>query len=1134
MRKLLLFCLLLPISVLAQTAARYDLPILTTISSNTPPNTLPPLDAITNAQIAVCGFPATLSAGMCTNTISTYTDASLTTVCPSSAQLTYNGTNVCVSTSGLQGQFGFWYNASANGHLTYTVKTTWGTFGPFDILAPTGTGGGGGSPGTGSYSPKQNCSPSQDFTQCITAIEALMPANGGVIDADVLVGPASMGTPLHITKPLQLKMGSYQVVMNCADQGVTSGCLVIDPGVSGVQILGTNINGHASSFFRASGTNLETPIWLSGNSDHIWFENLFFDGNEGGQNCPELTCFYTFLRSDPLNGGVSDLHLDHDEFARGGDRALDLRATHRVWMNDIYSHDCGINNPNKNFGCEVLSVDAGGAYNNTIGAAVSQNGASGSGYPTSGSTVTFSAPGAGGIQATGTPIIQNGVPVNPAITAQGSGFQSAPGVLITDTGTGKGATAHATITGTVNGTVVQTAGQYTGTVTLTFNQAVGSGAILSSTFAGGVFTGCSVVAGGSLYNPSLTGVQFNSATGTGAFAVLTIVGGVVTQCTDVNGGQNYANTDTASVISLGGSGGHCTAALNGGGGITGCQGGTLVGGVGYLSNPSATITTTGTVITPGAVLGTLNFYVNTIVLDQTFGGYTLPSCQFFGGGGTGAACSIGVANGVFIGVAMTNVGNQYYTPSAGAPTCTVSGTGGSGALCVPQQGLVLYYPSDTFMNNIEVDNYSDSMACARGTGCHINNLTMKGIPYFGGTPRPTGGGLDVGGCTNCTFNNILILGVNGPQLDFLSFTVANQPINVQNNTITNFISDPTATAPGVTPVDISKYDQVFEMGAETQNSTCNHITMSNMQFTATRMEIENCDHVTLHGSSFRNINPVGGLNAAIDVHQIPFVAQLTQDIDVSNNTFQTDNSSIAFGVNYDPQLIGNSPFTQNNNIYDGAIAPYQSIGNAIAPSLDIQQMNRKIVTQYGTSTGHNFGAEFDARGAAGTQGIPTQLANNSYAGSLCFNFFSAQGQGPYADGFIPGGCLTGIQLTTPSGAAMSAANIMQVQDPLGSGTLVQAEVWEPGFNISRQTFSAPRVNQNAAGQFATSLALSSATTGSFPFPSAYTSAPVCTVTSRTSLGSTTLSYSVSTTGVTLTLSTAFTGTFDISCTGNPN
>jgi hypothetical protein len=51
-----------------------------------------------------------------------------------------------VSTTGLQGALGFWY-AGSSAHLTYTVKTTWGAFGPYDIAPSIGAAGNPASPG---------------------------------------------------------------------------------------------------------------------------------------------------------------------------------------------------------------------------------------------------------------------------------------------------------------------------------------------------------------------------------------------------------------------------------------------------------------------------------------------------------------------------------------------------------------------------------------------------------------------------------------------------------------------------------------------------------------------------------------------------------------------------------------------------------------------------------------------------------------------------------------------------------------------------------------------------------------------------------------------------------------------------
>lgn len=202
MKKLLYLVLLFSAPLaLAQTPARFDLPVLTTTPSQVPIGTLPDLLAISNATVAVCGYPATLSAGMCTNTVTTYTDSSLGTACPSTAQLTAPGTNVCIHTTGLQGAFGFWYDSSAQAHMTYTVKTTWGTFGPFDILPGGGNGGGSGTVtrlSSGNLSPLFTTSVANPTT---TPVQSFALSNAA--QNSVLAGPATggAGAPSYQTAP---------------------------------------------------------------------------------------------------------------------------------------------------------------------------------------------------------------------------------------------------------------------------------------------------------------------------------------------------------------------------------------------------------------------------------------------------------------------------------------------------------------------------------------------------------------------------------------------------------------------------------------------------------------------------------------------------------------------------------------------------------------------------------------------------------------------------------------------------------------------------------------------------------------------------------------------------------------------
>ena len=145
MKKLLFLVLLAPLSLFGQIA-RYDMPVLPTTPHTVPVGSLPTVLAVTNATVSVCNYPATIVSGMCTNKITTYTDSTGTTACPSTAQLTAPGSSVCTSTTGLQGALGFWYGATST-HITYTVKTPWGAFGPYDISPSIGAAGNPAAPG---------------------------------------------------------------------------------------------------------------------------------------------------------------------------------------------------------------------------------------------------------------------------------------------------------------------------------------------------------------------------------------------------------------------------------------------------------------------------------------------------------------------------------------------------------------------------------------------------------------------------------------------------------------------------------------------------------------------------------------------------------------------------------------------------------------------------------------------------------------------------------------------------------------------------------------------------------------------------------------------------------------------------
>jgi len=900
-----------------------------------------------------------------------------------------------------------------------------------------------------------------DWCAKVAAAQVLLPAGGGTIDARGLDGDQVCSTRINFTKAVNLWVSRGTLTFTGSDQGQSAG--VFNVQVSNFAIIVEGATG-SWTIKRGTGTNIQTLIWLSGGISDIYFFNFKFDENAAGQTLPELTNFYTGIKSDPTNGGVTNITFDGFEDVNGLDRPVDLRASHNVFARNVYVHNCGIENPNRNFGCEAWSVDAGGRYLNTIGYTIVPNGASGTGYPTSGTSVAFSSPGGGGIQATGTAIVHNGVLVNPVLTANGNNYVSPP--LVQVTGDGFGAQFTAPISGHVTGLIVNSGGTGYTHATVTFPKAAGVGATLGIAVSGGGVSACNVNSGGTNYDPKYTTVQFNDLTGNGAFATLVLVNGVVTACNIVNPGANYTNSATASVVELGGSGGSCTGVITSGA-VSGCT--SFVGGNGYLSVVPGVVTGDGT----GAdVTGVVMFSVSGITEVSGGFGYTTAAITFVGGGGTGATATVSIANGVLTAVTMTNVGTQYFLTGA-VPTCTVTGTGGSGGLCFPQQGAELNSPTATFVSDSEFDNYSDSVACGRGSDCHFTNVTLKGIPYFGGIPRATAGGLDFGGCTYCSVNGVHVLGANGPQLDFVTLALVGINFNVSNVSVANSIFDPTAVGPGVTPVTISQFDQVFEFGADFQGTTCDTVNLSNNIFIGTRLLIENCQNVNIQGGSLSEINPVNGTNFAIDLRQLDFVSQPTQAIQIQNVNFRSPNHTIVYAVNYNANLLGGFPYLQEGNQYQNGIQPYIAQGFAVSPSLDIQLMKQKAVTLYGSDSTLPYGPEFIIRTANGTQGIPTAVTAGQFLGRFSFRPYSSQGQGLDHSGYIYACGIAAQALGNPSGGVLSAAIETQTQDPLGSGLCVNAFVAEPGINISYNPIDFFNVTGTGYGQISAAALQSS-------------------------------------------------------------
>lgn len=98
-----------------------------------------PLFSVPSPIINFCNYPA--NAVPCTNKVTTYTDITLGTSCPTSTQLVLAGTSNCVGRGDLFGNWGVWV---PSGTYSYTITLASGaSLGPYIVTLATGGGIGG-------------------------------------------------------------------------------------------------------------------------------------------------------------------------------------------------------------------------------------------------------------------------------------------------------------------------------------------------------------------------------------------------------------------------------------------------------------------------------------------------------------------------------------------------------------------------------------------------------------------------------------------------------------------------------------------------------------------------------------------------------------------------------------------------------------------------------------------------------------------------------------------------------------------------------------------------------------------------------------------------------------------------------
>jgi uncharacterized repeat protein (TIGR01451 family) len=300
-----------------------------------------------------------------------------------------------------------------------------------------------------------------------------------------------------------------------------------------------------------------------------------------------------------------------------------------------------------------------------------------------------------------------------SVSAGGSGYTSAPTVVITPVGGGSGATATAHISGgqvkyiTMNAT----GSGYTSAPAISFTGGGGSGAsavALVPSSAVPVWGNQSIAA-----NSSLT-IAFDanvaSTVPTGVYDNQIGVSGSVPSLT-----FDYAGT-TAEDVQVCNPAPPITAPAA-------CP--NTTGNVASIAlRPQATYTWS---INNGATItSTSTGTVNSVTVGSGGSGYTsAPTISFSGGGGTGAAATATVSGGVVTAITITNPGSGYTS----APAVTITPVaGGSGATAIAVLGTGIIYTSGSSNSTISVTIAEGSCSVSTTASVTVNGPVITAQP----------------------------------------------------------------------------------------------------------------------------------------------------------------------------------------------------------------------------------------------------------------------------------------------------------------------------------------------------------------------------------------------------------------------
>lgn len=340
------------------------------------------------------------------------------------------------------------------------------------------------------------------------------------------------------------------------------------------------------------------------------------------------------------------------------------------------------------------------------------------------------------------------------ITNGGTGYTSAPRVLISGGG-GSGATATATVTnGVVTAVTITNPGTgYTSDPSVSFVS--GSGASVNAVLGGGgrVQT-IQVVNGGSGYAsaPSVTVSAPSLPSGTQAAATANInAAGVVTSVTITDPGSGYTSNPSVTIAAApaGGTNASATAQYSG----QGVQSFTILnGGANYTGNPAVTFSApdmpNGTRAQGIATIDANSGMVTGFTITNPGSGYLFaPSVSI--SSGSGATASASYSGRGLTGITVLNPGDDYTS----APRVRISGGGGSGAAATAivsnrkVVGFTITNPGSGYTSapSVELISGSGAQASVVVTDGKISGIQVVngGSSYTGApeviiTPNPSG------------------------------------------------------------------------------------------------------------------------------------------------------------------------------------------------------------------------------------------------------------------------------------------------------------------------------------------------------------------------------------------------------------